>query len=158
MSWLVIESPIGDLRLVADGPALVAIEFSPFGADVVGEHDPDHPVLRAAADQLAEYFAGERASFELPLAPRGTDFQSRVWQELRRVGHGERISYGELASRIGLPAGSARAVGAANGANPLPIVVPCHRVVGADGSLTGYAGGLPRKQLLLDLERPTLFD
>lgn len=102
--------------------------------------------------QLEEYFAGDRREFDLPLAARGTEFQHRVWAELRRIPFGETISYGELATRIGKPTAS-RAVGAANGRNPLPVVVPCHRVIGSDGRLTGFGGGLPTKQALLDLER-----
>ncbi len=103
--------------------------------------------------QLGEYFTGARREFDLPLAPRGSEFQVRVWDALREIPYGETESYGELAERIGHP-GSARAVGAANGRNPIAVVVPCHRVIGSSGQLTGYAGGLERKRLLLDIESP----
>jgi len=103
--------------------------------------------------QLEEYFAGTRTVFELPVAPAGTAFQQRVWDELQRIGFGETVSYGELAARIGRP-GSARAAGSANAANPVSIIIPCHRVIGTDGSLTGYGGGLEAKRRLLEHERP----
>ena len=167
--WLVIDSPIGPLRLVAADGALTAIEFSPFrepnGPGESNRPDPaygtslngeDEDILRRAAAQLAEYFAGERTVFDLPLAPRGTAFQHQVWAELRQIGYGETASYGEIAQRLGLTNAASRAVGTANGRNPIPIVVPCHRVIGADGTLTGYAGGIERKRILLDLERPAL--
>jgi methylated-DNA-[protein]-cysteine S-methyltransferase len=101
--------------------------------------------------QLREYFAGQRADFDLPLAPEGTEFQRTVWRNLRDIPYGETISYGELAKRVGNPKAS-RAVGAANGQNPIPIVIPCHRVIGANGKLTGFGGGLPTKEALLALE------
>ena len=107
--------------------------------------------LQAAKTQLAEYFAGSRRDFDLPLAPQGTEFQLQVWHELARIPFGATISYAQLAQRIGNPSGT-RAVGAANGRNPLPIVLPCHRVIGADGSMTGFGGGLPTKEFLLRLE------
>lgn len=126
----------------------------------VREDDKDAVVARACC-QLREYFAGERHEFDLPLAPAGTDFQRRVWAVLREIPYGHTTSYGQVAARLGMAPGASRAVGAANGANPIAIVVPCHRVVGADGTLTGYAGGLERKRTLLDLERaataPALF-
>ena len=109
------------------------------------------PLLQKAFRELVEYFAGERKTFTLPLAPRGTEFQMRVWAELRKVGYGERVSYGELARRAGAP-NAARAVGGAMNKNPLSIFVPCHRVVGSNGSLTGFGGGLPLKEKLLALE------
>jgi methylated-DNA-[protein]-cysteine S-methyltransferase len=158
MTWLVIPSPIGDLRLHAGPDALTRIEFSPFpesGADPDGPA-PDHPVLALAATQLREYFAGTRTEFSLPLAAVGTEFQHRVWDELVRIPYGRTAGYGDVAARLGLPPGASRAVGLANGRNPIPIVVPCHRVIGANGTLTGYAGGLERKRLLLDLEQPAL--
>ena len=148
--WLVIDSPIGPLRLVAADGALTAIDFSPFG-DRPGDEAAEEPVLQQAAAQLAEYFAGERTDFDLPLAPRGTEFQRAVWMALAGIGYGETISYAQLAQRVGKPT-AMRAVGAANGRNPLPIVLPCHRVIGADGALTGFGGGLPTKQFLLELE------
>ena len=154
--WTTIDTPVGPLRLVATADGLTAVEFSPFRDSVPGERDDEHPVLVAAAAQLAEYFDGARTDFDLPLAPSGTDFQQRVWAELRRIGYGQTASYGEVAHRLGLTNAASRAVGLANGRNPLPIVVPCHRVIGANGTLVGYAGGIERKRLLLDLERPSL--
>jgi methylated-DNA-[protein]-cysteine S-methyltransferase len=112
------------------------------------------PPLLAARQQLAEYFAGERRAFALPLAPLGTDFERRVWQELAVIPYGETRSYAEVAAAIGRPA-ACRAVGRANGSNPIAVVIPCHRVIGSDGSLTGYGGGLPLKRFLLDLEGGT---
>jgi methylated-DNA-[protein]-cysteine S-methyltransferase len=120
-----------------------------FGSRVLRSPRPTDEARR----QLDEYFAGTRREFDLRLAPQGSEFQRRVWDALREIPYGETESYGELAARIGRP-GSARAVGAANGQNPICVVVPCHRVIGAGGSLTGYAGGLERKRLLLDLEMP----
>jgi methylated-DNA-[protein]-cysteine S-methyltransferase len=153
MSTRWIDSPVGGLRLHADAGLLTMIEF---GAEPQGTPVAD-PVLDEAARQLAEYFAGDRRDFDLPLASDGTEFQRKVWGELRRIPYGETATYGEVARRLGYEPGISRAVGAANGANPLPIVVPCHRVVGSDGSLTGYAGGVERKRTLLELERPGLF-
>jgi methylated-DNA-[protein]-cysteine S-methyltransferase len=117
----------------------------------------DDPLLVEAARQLTAYFAGELQEFDLPLRPGGTAFQERVWAELRRVGYGQTATYGELAERLGLSKGASRAVGAANGRNPIGIVIPCHRVVGAAGSMSGYAGGVERKRLLLGLEQESLF-
>jgi len=155
--WTVIDSPIGELRLVAVDGSLTAIEFSPFADTVAGERDDTDPVLVEAAQQLQDYFEGRRKDFDLPLAATGTPFQQRVWAALRTIGWGETTSYGELARRLGMVPGASRAVGLANGRNPIPIVVPCHRVIGADGSLTGYAGGLDRKKILLELESSALF-
>jgi methylated-DNA-[protein]-cysteine S-methyltransferase len=159
--WTVMPSPIGDLRIVARGQTIAAIEFSPFQASPVGEplgeRDDDHPVLRRATEQLAAYFARDLKEFDLPLAPRGSEFQQRVWAQLCTIGYGATASYGEVARGLGLTNASSRAVGLANGRNPIPIVIPCHRVIGANGTLTGYAGGLERKQLLLGLEQDALF-
>ena len=159
--WTVIDSPIGPLRLVEHHGAITAIEFSPFREGTgrpLGDRDDADPVLAECACQLAAYFAGELTDFDLPLAPEGTDFQRRVWHELVGIKHGDTATYGEIAQRLGMSQWSAaRAVGVANGRNPIPIVIPCHRVIGADGSLTGYAGGLDRKQLLLNLETDSLF-
>ena len=152
-----LDTPIGTLRLVGGEDSIDRIDLPNRAAE------PPDPVwersngalpaaLAEAKLQLEEYFAGDRREFDLPLAARGTEFQCRVWAELRRIPFGETISYGELATRIGKPTAS-RAVGAANGRNPLPVVVPCHRVIGSDGRLTGFGGGLPTKQALLDLER-----
>jgi methylated-DNA-[protein]-cysteine S-methyltransferase len=159
--WTVTPSPIGDLRIVARGGALTAIEFSPFRSPVAGEplgsREDDDPLLRRTVDQLAAYFAGDLTEFDLPLNPRGSDFQRAVWEQLLKIGYGETASYGEIAHRLGKTNVASRAVGLANGRNPIPIVIPCHRVIGANGTLTGYAGGLPRKQQLLELEQHALF-
>ncbi|MCW2787851.1 MAG: methylated-DNA--[protein]-cysteine S-methyltransferase [Aeromicrobium sp.] len=149
--WM--DSPIGGLRLHASAGLVTAIDF---GATPRGARTAD-PVLDRAEQQLAEYFAGERTAFDLPLANDGSEFQKKVWAELVRIPYGETASYGEIARRLGYEPVISRAVGAANGANPIPIVVPCHRVIGADGTLTGYAGGVERKRILLDLEQPGLF-
>jgi methylated-DNA-[protein]-cysteine S-methyltransferase len=159
--FTVVESPIEDLRIVARDGAITAIEFSPFRPSAIGEpvgtREDDNPLLRSAADQLAAYFRRDLKEFDLPLAPRGTAFQQRVWEQLRGIGYGETASYGEVAHRLGMTNAASRAVGLANGRNPIPIVIPCHRVIGANGTLTGYAGGLPRKQTLLELEQDALF-
>jgi methylated-DNA-[protein]-cysteine S-methyltransferase len=156
-----IPSPVGPLTLVAGQGALIAILWSD---DRVGrvplpavQDRADEPVLVEAATQLADYFARRRDRFDLPLAPRGTPFQQRVWAALRMIPYGETRSYAAIAAQIGHPA-AVRAVGAANGRNPLSIVVPCHRVVGSNGHLTGFAGGIAAKRHLLDLEadNPTL--
>jgi methylated-DNA-[protein]-cysteine S-methyltransferase len=150
-------TPIGELTLIASERGLRAINLPlPERRPVApaGE-SADHPILTAARTQLDEYFRGERQDFELPLDAEGTPFQKEVWAALRQIPYGVTESYGELATRVGRP-GAARAVGGANGRNPLPIVVPCHRVIGASGALTGYAGpdesGLAMKRWLLDLE------
>lgn len=151
----VIGSPVGDLTAVADGDALTGLYF------VGRRHHPKPDRLGERTDdgfgevrrQLAEYFAGDRTTFDLPLAPAGNEFEHRVWGLLRQIPYGETRSYGELARELGDPA-LAQAVGVANGRNPISVIVPCHRVVGADGSLTGYAGGLDRKRYLLELEEP----
>jgi methylated-DNA-[protein]-cysteine S-methyltransferase len=148
-----MNSPIGGLLLVGDGEALSQVYFQagPRPRQPSSEWRRDAAPLAQARKELEEYFAGKRRAFDVPLAPRGTAFQLQVWQALREIPYGETVSYGELARRLGLPAG-ARAVGLANGANPLPVIVPCHRVIGADGSLTGFGGGLPIKRALLTLE------
>lgn len=151
-----LDSPIGGLRVHSDGQHVVAIDFD---AEPQSTDGPTDPVLEAAVTQLTEYFAGERTTFELPLAPRkGSTFQRAVWRELEQIPYGKTATYGQLAAALELGPFGARAVGAANASNPIPIVVPCHRVIGSNGTLTGYAGGLERKQALLDLERgPALF-
>jgi len=148
-----LASPVGTLTLAATDDGLHAIEFprNRHPANRAGWTEGQHPVLDLAARQLDEYFAATRRAFDLPLAPRGTDFQRTVWLALAGIAYGETVSYAQLAHRVGKPT-AMRAVGAANGRNPLPIVLPCHRVIGADGSLTGFGGGLPTKQFLLELE------
>ncbi|MDB4932945.1 MAG: cysteine methyltransferase [Myxococcaceae bacterium] len=145
-----LDSPVGRLTLLANDGGLCGVYFPDHKrAPVVdAEREPDHPALRAARQQLAEFFRGQRDAFDLPLAPAGTAFQRRVWAALRAIPFGETRHYGALAAQLGQPT-AARAVGLANGRNPLSIVVPCHRVVGRDGSLTGYAGGLDAKRWLL---------
>ncbi len=157
--WTLMDSPVGELRIVERDGAIVAIEFTPF-SDLdgpSGARDDDSPVLVEAVRQLRAYFDRDLKEFDLPLAPVGTQFQARVWDQLQAIGYGETASYGQIAGRLGLTGHGARAVGLANGRNPIPIVIPCHRVVGASGSLTGYAGGLERKQTLLELEQDALF-
>ncbi len=146
-------TPIGVLTLAADDDGLRRIDFPPPRTPPADDDwtEGDSDVLREARRQLDEYFAGERRGFDLPLSPHGTDFQQEVWLTLARIPYGETWSYRDLAQRIGRPTAT-RAVGAANGRNPLPIVLPCHRVIGADGSLTGFGGGLPTKAFLLRLE------
>ena len=149
-----IDSPVGPLLLAAADDGLRAIEFHASRHPVPRDPDwreGDHPLLQRTREQLGEYFAGERRTFDLPLAPRGTEFQRQTWQALATIPYGSTISYAQLASRVQRPK-AMRAVGSANGRNPLPIVLPCHRVIGADGSLTGFGGGLPTKQYLLELE------
>lgn len=149
-----IDSPVGRLLLAASDDALVAIEFTdnrhPVKRDG-GWREGDNAVLRETQRQLREYFGGVRQRFALPLAPRGTAFQCAVWDALATIPYGATWSYRDLAVRIG-KTDATRAVGAANGRNPIPIVLPCHRVIGADGSLTGFGGGLPTKRFLLELE------
>ena len=150
-AWDVCESPLGPLTLVAASDGRLTGVFFPKRARGLAETGRRPDLLADAVRQLDEYFGGERQRFELRLDLRGSSFQRRVWDELERIPFGTTVSYGELARRIGQP-GEAREVGGAVGRTPVPIVVPCHRVIGADGSLTGYGGGLQRKQALLDLE------
>jgi methylated-DNA-[protein]-cysteine S-methyltransferase len=159
-----IDSPIGPLALAGQGAVLTHLRmlnqtYEPNRSDWV----PDDRAFPDAVDQLEAYFAGERSDFDLVLNPAGSEFQRRVWQALLTIPYGETRSYGQIAEQMGA-SGAARAVGLANGRNPIAIVVPCHRVIGASGSLTGYGGGLNRKRWLLDMERsrtsapPSLFD
>jgi methylated-DNA-[protein]-cysteine S-methyltransferase len=144
----VFESPVGPLTIrMNDDGALAEIRFGVAPAILPAQS------ASMVIDQLTEYFRGKRRVFDLPLAPRGTPFQLAVWNELQRIAFGDTISYSELARRIGKP-NAVRAVGAANGANPIPIIIPCHRVIGANGTLTGYGGGLHIKRALLALEQP----
>ena len=151
-----IWSPVGELTLVADDRGLAAILWEDDKPDRVRlgalREQADHPVLVETERQLGEYFAGKRRTFDVPLSFAGTDFQKRVWAALLAIPFGETRSYGEIAQQLGTP-GASRAVGAANGRNPISIIAPCHRVVGANGKLTGFAGGLEAKAFLLDLER-----
>ncbi len=150
-------SPIGKLLLAGDGESLSLLGFP--GGSMARRHEKDwieDPAqFTEVIKQLDEYFAGERTDFNLSLSPQGTDFQRSVWQALQEIPYGETWSYGELAQHIGKPKAS-RAVGAANGINPIPVIIPCHRVIGANGKLTGFGGGLETKSFLLNLESETL--
>ncbi|HKC48544.1 MAG TPA: methylated-DNA--[protein]-cysteine S-methyltransferase [Myxococcales bacterium] len=148
-----ISSPVGNLVLTASETGLTGVYFSPhpLSPSPVVSSPPTQEVLDWTEEQLKEYFAGMRTTFDLPLEPSGTAFQLNVWQLLRTIPYGVTTSYGELARRLGEPKAS-RAVGAANGANPIPIIVPCHRVVGSRGELTGFGGGIERKRWLLEHE------
>ena len=152
--YLHVGSPVGPLLLAAGEDALRCVEFevSRHPVRIGADWQPgSNAVLEETTRQLGEYFAGNRRVFNLPLSPQGTEFQRDVWWRLAEIPFGQTISYAQLAARVGKPTAT-RAVGAANGRNPLPIVLPCHRVIGADGSLTGFGGGLPTKQFLLRLE------
>lgn len=152
-TWYRMSSPVGDLLLVAEDGKLLEIGF------INGRHAvqpppaarEDRAPFATTIRQLEEYFAGRRKTFDLPLAPRGTEFQRRVWSALQKIPYGKTVAYADIAQRIGNPKG-VRAVGLANGRNPIPIVIPCHRVIGKNGTLTGYGGGLPIKQKLLEIE------
>jgi len=154
-AYRMLASPVGELTLVASGEGLAAVLWENDDPKRVRleprVESGDHPLLDKAGQQLDEYFAGQREAFELPLDFKGTDFQKRVWAALLTIPFGETRSYADIASQIGKPS-AYRAVGAANGRNPISIVAPCHRVVGANGALTGFAGGLKAKQYLLGLE------
>lgn len=151
--YTTIDSPIGDLLVIGDGDAVSGLYMQGGRTGVAVRPDwkrTDEP-FGAVRAQVDEYFAGRRTGFDLPLRMEGTDFQRLVWHALQEIPYGETVSYGELARRIGRPSAS-RAVGAANGRNPISVVVPCHRVIGSDGTLTGYGGGIERKRYLLELE------
>jgi methylated-DNA-[protein]-cysteine S-methyltransferase len=169
--WTIVETPAGPIRVTARQSAVTAIEFvgeppehatprsstrvaaERAAARTIGDRVDDDQLLTEAARQLTAYFRRDLKEFDLPLRPEGTPFQRRVWAELQLIGYGETATYGELAERLGMSRGGSRAVGAANGRNPIGIAIPCHRVVGVAGSLSGYAGGVERKQLLLRLEQ-----
>jgi methylated-DNA-[protein]-cysteine S-methyltransferase len=153
VSYTRIDSPVGKLLLAADpqGLRLVSFESGKRAAPVQPQWKEDNAPFAEVIRQLQAYFSGELKHFDLPLAPEGTEFQLRVWNSLRTIPYGETISYAQLAQKIGNPQ-AVRAVGLANGSNPIPIIVPCHRVIGSDGGLTGFGGGLANKQKLLALE------
>lgn len=173
--WTSMESPVGELQVIANRTAIIAIEFAGSKAESgskhssinraaafsagrpMGERDDSNALLVDAVRQLTGYFDRDLKKFDLPLEPAGTTFQLSVWEQLKKIDYGETASYGEIAIRLGMKVAASRAVGLANGRNPIPIVIPCHRVVGANGALTGYAGGVQRKQLLLELEQDALF-
>jgi methylated-DNA-[protein]-cysteine S-methyltransferase len=155
--WTEIDSPVGPLLMVADDEGLRAIEFVNGRRSVKPDAGwiEDRTALTRVIEQLQAYFGGELEQFDLSLAPVGTEFQKKVWNELCSIAYGDTISYGELARRIG-HANASRAVGLANGSNPIPIIIPCHRVIGSNGKLTGYGGGLEIKEKLLALEQRQL--
>lgn len=150
MNEVVIDTPIGHLRLVANDRAITRVDL-PNRVDAPADADTDHPILRAAIDQLEAYFAGDRQTFDVPIELEGTEFQRLAWHALVDIPYATTRSYAEQARAIGRPSAT-RAVGAANGKNPIPIIVPCHRVIGGDGSLTGFGGGVETKRWLLDHE------
>lgn len=152
--YTLVETPLGPVLVAGDDQGIGRINFQDGNAplEIPGNWEHDDAALCDAADQLRAYFAGRLKVFELPLHPRGTAFQEQVWAQLRAIPYGETRTYGQLAKNLGMPTG-ARAVGAANGQNPLPIVVPCHRVIGSTGKLTGFYGGLHLKEFLLNHER-----
>ena len=153
MPYTIFESPLGELTLLADSDGVLRGLYFPGTAPALSAADHDPGALAAATEQLEQYFRGERTRFELTLDYGGTPFQHSVWDALRAIEYGTTTTYGALARQLDA---QPRAVGAAVGATPIPIVIPCHRVIGSDGSLTGYGGGLPRKRALLDLEAGVL--
>jgi methylated-DNA-[protein]-cysteine S-methyltransferase len=157
MLYTLHDSPIGELLLAGDGEALHGLSMQDGRRPIKprGDWECREDAFADAREQLDEYFAGTRTTFDLPLVLNGDAFQTRVWAQLQRIPYGETVSYGHIARQIGRP-DAARAVGLANGRNPIAVIVPCHRVIGADGSLTGYGGGLERKRLLLELEQGVL--
>jgi methylated-DNA-[protein]-cysteine S-methyltransferase len=156
-SYCYYDSPIGRLLLIGTAGLLEELYFANGAAikNIPKEWREDESAFKSPLRQLKEYFAGRRQEFELDIAPRGTPFQKEVWQELRKIPYGKTASYQAIAERLGRPR-ACRAVGMANGRNPLPIIIPCHRIIGKDGSLTGFGGGLTVKQRLLDLERSSI--
>jgi methylated-DNA-[protein]-cysteine S-methyltransferase len=159
LNYCIVKSPVDDLMLVADASALIGVYFAG-GEDIAAaakqwKRDAQHPILCLAAKQLQEYFAGEREAFSVPLRLAGTDFQQRIWREIARIPYGQTLTYSEIAKRAGAPH-AIRAAGTSTGRNPAAIFVPCHRVVGKNGSLGGFGGGLDRKRFLLGLEQPGL--
>jgi len=157
LTYRTVSTPLGDITAVADEDGLTQVILAGDDGSVLAEATEGGPIVDAAGVQLGEFFAGERMSFDVPLAPHGTEFQQTVWKALCEVPFGATATYGDIAKAIGQPTAT-RAVGAANGRNPIPIIVPCHRVIGASGELTGYSGGsgIETKRRLLDHESGTL--
>ena len=154
--YTTLDSPVGALFITSDGEAITELfmEKHTGGPKPINTWRRDDDLFKEAADQLRAYFAGDLTDFDLPLATTGAPFQQRVWNELQKIPYGSTTSYGELARRLGNPNAS-RAVGAANGSNPISIIIPCHRVIGSNGNLTGYGGGIDRKKFLLEFEAET---
>ena len=157
ISWLKLNSPIGCLTIVSDGESITEIRFPNNSAALFAEHEPSNRCLQQAVEQLSAYFDGRLKTFDLPLSLHGSDFQNAVWTQLQKVAHGTTASYGQIAAALGKPK-AARAVGMANNKNRIPIIIPCHRIIGRDGSLTGFAGGLKTKRWLLHHEGVSLED
>jgi methylated-DNA-[protein]-cysteine S-methyltransferase len=157
LTYRTVSTPLGDITAVADDAGLTRVILAGDDGSVLAEATEGGPIVDVAAQQLAEYFAGERMAFDVPLAPQGTEFQMTVWKALGDVPFGTTATYGDIARAIGQLTAT-RAVGAANGRNPIPIIIPCHRVIGASGELTGYSGGggIETKRRLLDHESGTL--
>ena len=151
MQTVIVDSPLGKIEINGDNSGIVSVLFLDSDKVAISKTIPSE--LKEVVVQLKEYFNGERKKFTLKLSPKGTDFQQRVWEELKKIPYGRTVSYQQIANQLGNPK-VIRAAASANGKNPIPIIIPCHRVIGSDGSLTGYAGGLHRKKLLLDLENP----
>lgn len=147
-------SPLGILRIAADDDGIISISFAE-GSENLSSNNSPHPVLQRCVGELREYFLGQRKNFSVPLKLDGSGFQCRVWEEVMKIPYGKTVSYRGIAAKLG-DLGAVRAVGAANGANKIPIIIPCHRVIGNSGQLTGYAGGIVRKQKLLQLEQGTV--
>ncbi|MER7889118.1 methylated-DNA--[protein]-cysteine S-methyltransferase [Micromonospora sp. NPDC094482] len=155
MRWTVLDSPIGEFSVATDGDRVCGTHF---GRVESGLDEPDHELSRQAVDELRAYFAGELTGFTVPLSiPRGSEFERAVWREMTRIPYGQTLTYGEVARRVGDP-GAARAVGVACNRNPVPVIVPCHRIVGAGAKLVGFGGGLDRKRYLLELEARVDFE
>ena len=151
-AWLA--SPLGMLKIVADDDGIRSISFAE-ESEILSSNNSPHPMLQRCVAELREYFSGRRRDFSVPLTLDGSSFQCRVWEEVMKIPYGRTVSYREIAEKLG-DLGAVRAVGAANGANKIPIIIPCHRVIGNSGELTGYAGGIVRKQKLLQLEQGTV--
>ena len=154
-AYLIAKSPIDDLMLVADDSALIGVHFAGFEPRENWKRTPAHPILKEAAQQLQDYFAGKRNKFSIPLRLEGTEFQKKIWKQIARIPYGQTISYSDLAKNAGNPE-AIRAAGTSTGRNPIAIIIPCHRVVGKNGAMCGFGGGLPRKKFLLNLENPEI--
>jgi methylated-DNA-[protein]-cysteine S-methyltransferase len=153
VAFTIVKSPIDDLLLVADDTALIGLYFAGLSPNSDWTRNSSHPILQKTATQLADYFAGKLKTFSIPTRLDGTEFQKKIWYEIARIPYGKTVSYSDLAISAGNPQ-AIRAAGTSTGRNPISIIVPCHRVVGKNGAMCGFGGGLPRKQFLLNLENP----